>query len=56
MDPFVVKALIALVPVIACLVVFERVDAFKLVSLTDILGLMVGGCTSRTPANRAVRR
>ena len=43
MDPFVVKALIALVPVIACLVVFERVDAFKLVSLTDILGLMVGG-------------
>ena len=43
MDPILVKALIALVPVIACLVVFERVDAFKLVSLTEILGLLVAG-------------
>ena len=43
MDPLFVKVLIALVPVIACLIVFERVDAFKLVSLTDILLLLAAG-------------
>ena len=43
MDPVVIKILIALVPAIACLMVFERVDAFKLVSLTDTLGLLAGG-------------
>ena len=43
MDPVLIKALIALLPVVRCLVVFERVDAFKLVSLTDILGLLALG-------------
>ena len=48
MDPVIVKALIALLPVIGCLVVFERVDAFKLVSLRDTVGLLAGGAVLAT--------
>ncbi len=48
MDPIVIKALISLVPVIGCLVVFERFDAFKLVSLTDTLVLLAGGAILAT--------
>jgi RsiW-degrading membrane proteinase PrsW (M82 family) len=43
MDPLLLKAAIAFIPVIACIVVFERVDAFRLVRLIDILGLMAAG-------------
>ena len=43
MEPFVIKALIALVPVIVCLTVFERLDAFKLVNLTEIVALLLAG-------------
>jgi RsiW-degrading membrane proteinase PrsW (M82 family) len=43
MDPFLLKATIAFVPVIACIVVFERVDAFRLVRLLDVLGLISAG-------------
>lgn len=45
MDPLILKALIALTPVLVCLVVFERLDAFKLVSLGEVLVLLAGGGT-----------
>jgi RsiW-degrading membrane proteinase PrsW (M82 family) len=37
------KAVVALTPVLLCLVVFERVDAFRLVSLREIGLLLFGG-------------
>lgn len=43
MDPMLLKILIALVPVIACLAVFHLVDVFKLVPLTEIAVLLIGG-------------
>ena len=43
MDPIAVKAAVALVPVIACIVMFERLDAFRLVRLIDIIALMTAG-------------
>jgi RsiW-degrading membrane proteinase PrsW (M82 family) len=43
MEPMILKALIALTPVVACLIVFERLDAFKLVSLSDVLMLLGAG-------------
>ena len=45
MEPTILKALIALAPVIVCLIAFERLDAFKLVSLGEILALLAGGAT-----------
>jgi RsiW-degrading membrane proteinase PrsW (M82 family) len=41
--PFLLKAAVAFVPVIACIVAFERVDAFRLVRLLDIIALMAAG-------------
>ena len=43
MEPLVIKALIALAPVVVCLTVFERLDAFKLVNLTEIVALLLAG-------------
>jgi protease PrsW len=43
MAPFLIHALIAIAPVIVCLIIFETVDAFKLVSLTEILALVAAG-------------
>jgi RsiW-degrading membrane proteinase PrsW (M82 family) len=43
MDPLLIKALIALVPVVACVIAFERLDAFRLVRLVDILMLLAAG-------------
>lgn len=43
MDPMLLKAVIALAPVLVCLVVFERVDAFRLISLREIGLLLLGG-------------
>lgn len=43
MDPLVVKALTALAPVIVCLVVFQLVDAFRLIDLKEIAALLAGG-------------
>src|SRR5438552_12615043 len=43
MDPVVLKTLIALVPVLACLATFIFLDAFKLMSLREILLLLAGG-------------
>ncbi len=43
MGPFFLHALLALAPVIVCLIIFEAVDAFKLVSLGEILALVAGG-------------
>ncbi|HZK99431.1 MAG TPA: PrsW family glutamic-type intramembrane protease [Caulobacteraceae bacterium] len=43
MDPLVVKALIALLPVIGCLAVFQLVDAFKLIGIGEIALLLAGG-------------
>jgi RsiW-degrading membrane proteinase PrsW (M82 family) len=43
MEPFYIKALIALAPVVVCLVAFERLDAFKLVSFRDIVLLLGAG-------------
>ena len=42
-EPLVLKALIALAPVVVCLVVFDRLDAFKLVSLSEIMTLVGAG-------------
>jgi hypothetical protein len=41
--PFLLKAAVAFIPVIACIVVFERVDAFRLVRLLDIIALIAAG-------------
>jgi RsiW-degrading membrane proteinase PrsW (M82 family) len=43
MGPLLIHGLIALAPVIVCLIIFETVDAFKLVSLGEILALVAGG-------------
>jgi protease PrsW len=43
MDPMLLKAVIALAPVLVCLMVFERVDAFRLISLREIALLLLGG-------------
>ncbi len=43
MGPLLIHALVALAPVIVCLIIFERLDAFKLVSLTEILALLGAG-------------
>ena len=43
MDPVVLKTLIALVPVLACLATFIFLDAFKLMSLREIVLLLAGG-------------
>jgi hypothetical protein len=43
MDPFLIKASVAFLPVIGCIIVFERVDAFRLVRLLDILALISAG-------------
>ena len=43
MDPVLLKAVIALAPVLVCLVVFERVDAFRLIGLREIGLLLLGG-------------
>ena len=45
MEPTILKALIALAPVLVCLVVFERLDAFNLVSLSEIVALLLAGGT-----------
>ena len=45
MEPIFLKALIALAPVIVCLIAFERLDAFKLVSLREIMLLLTAGAT-----------
>jgi RsiW-degrading membrane proteinase PrsW (M82 family) len=44
-EPFVLKALIAVAPVVICLFVFERLDAFKLVSVGETLVLLGAGAT-----------
>ena len=43
MDPTILKLLIALVPVVACLSVFVAVDVFKLTPLPEIGALLIGG-------------
>ena len=43
MLPMFINAAIVLSPVIVCLVAFERVDAFKLVSFAEILALLALG-------------
>jgi RsiW-degrading membrane proteinase PrsW (M82 family) len=43
MDPMLLKAVLALAPVLVCLVVFERVDAFRLIDLREIALLLLGG-------------
>jgi RsiW-degrading membrane proteinase PrsW (M82 family) len=43
MEPMVLKAVIALAPVLVCLMVFERVDAFRLIGLREICLLLLGG-------------
>jgi RsiW-degrading membrane proteinase PrsW (M82 family) len=43
MDPMLLKAVIALAPVLVCLMVFERVDAFRLIGLREIALLLLGG-------------
>jgi protease PrsW len=43
MDPMWLKAMIALAPVLVCLVVFERVDAFRLIGVREIGLLLIGG-------------
>jgi RsiW-degrading membrane proteinase PrsW (M82 family) len=43
MDPLLIKVLVSLLPVIICLVVFEWVDAFRLVSARDVALLLTGG-------------
>jgi protease PrsW len=43
MDPMILKIIISLVPVVACLGVFVMVDVFKLVPLTEIGVLLVAG-------------
>jgi RsiW-degrading membrane proteinase PrsW (M82 family) len=43
MDPLILKAILALAPVLVCLVVFERVDAFRLIDLREIALLLLGG-------------
>jgi RsiW-degrading membrane proteinase PrsW (M82 family) len=43
MDPMLLKAVIALAPVLVCLAVFERVDAFRLIGLREIALLLIGG-------------
>ncbi len=43
MDPAAVHALIALLPVVVCVAVFQLVDAFKLVSLAEIAALLAAG-------------
>lgn len=40
MDPLIAHSLIALAPVIVCLILFERVDAFKLVSPLELVALI----------------
>jgi RsiW-degrading membrane proteinase PrsW (M82 family) len=43
MDPFLIKAAVAFIPVIACIVAFERLDAFRLVRFIDIIALIAVG-------------
>ena len=43
MVPTILKLLIALVPVVACLSVFVAVDVFKLTPLPEIGALLIGG-------------
>jgi RsiW-degrading membrane proteinase PrsW (M82 family) len=43
MEPFAVKALVALAPVVVCIIALERLDAFRLVSFGDIVLLLGGG-------------
>src|SRR3954470_24573803 len=39
----VLKSLVALVPVLLCLALFISLDVFKLMKLTEVLGLLTGG-------------
>ncbi len=48
MDPLIIKTLVALLPVVVCLIAFERLDAFKLVGLLDVLGLLAAGAVLAT--------
>ena len=43
MEALILKAVVSLLPVIACLAVFEWVDAFKLVNGRDVVLLLAGG-------------
>ena len=43
--PFLLKATVAFAPVIACIIGFERIDAFRLVRLVDIIALIGAGVT-----------
>lgn len=48
MEPLWVKAVIALAPVVICLVAFERFDAFRLVSTGEVAALLAAGAALAT--------
>ena len=43
MDPMILNAVVALAPVLICLIVFDRIDAFGLVSLPMVALLLLAG-------------
>ena len=43
MDPLILKALVACMPVVACLIVFVAMDVFKLMKPSEILEMLAGG-------------
>src|SRR5580698_7359220 len=43
MDPMILNAMVALAPVLICLIVFDRIDAFGLVSLPMVAALLLAG-------------
>jgi len=43
MDPMILNAMVALAPVLICLIVFDRIDAFGLVSLPMVAVLLLAG-------------
>jgi RsiW-degrading membrane proteinase PrsW (M82 family) len=43
MDPMILNSMVALAPVLICLIVFDRIDAFGLVSLPTVAVLLLAG-------------
>src|SRR5271154_7621280 len=43
MDPMILNSVVALAPVLICLIVFDRIDAFGLVSLWMVALLLLAG-------------